>query len=231
MPRTSIPTVDQYWQALEQAQPKFSPDEQRAAVALYRELAKGQPVDAVQLGRALGVSPDEARGFLNRGSIKAQVHPDGEARVVGFGGLTVTPMHHRLEVDGRSLWTWCAWDTLFIPEILGSPARIGSPDPETGEVVRLVVTPREIESAEPPSAVVSFLLPGARDFDTTAANLMAKFCHFVFFFASRASGERWVNEHPGTFLYSLDEAFTLAQRLNARSFGVELARRGAGLVT
>jgi len=52
---------------------------------------------------------------------------------------------------------------------------------------------------------------------------MAKFCHFVFFFSSRQSGERWAAEHPDTFLYSLDDAFALAKRLNARNFGPELA--------
>lgn len=54
---------------------------------------------------------------------------------------------------------------------------------------------------------------------------MANFCHFVFFFTSRSSGERWMAKHPGTFLYSPDEAFALAKRLNARNFGPELARR------
>jgi hypothetical protein len=54
----------------------------------------------------------------------------------------------------------------------------------------LVVTPDQIASAEPPGAVVSFILPDAQVFDTTAANVMAKFCHFVFFFASRLSGEQ-----------------------------------------
>lgn len=227
MTRTNIPTVDQYGQALEQVLPEFSPDEQRGAVTLYRELAKGHPVDAAQLGRALGVTPAEARGFLNRDSMKVFVYPDDEGRVLGFGGLAVAPMHHRLEVDGRTLWTWCAWDALFMPERLGQRARIASRDPETGELVRLVVTPNEVEAAEPENAVVSFLLPDAQDFDTTAANVMAKFCHFVFFFASRASGERWVAKHPGTFLYSLDDAFALARRVNARSFGAELARRAS----
>jgi hypothetical protein len=90
------------------------------------------------------------------------------------------------------------------------------------------VTQREIESAEPGNAVVSFLLPDADDFvNSSAANVIwrAKFCHFVFFFASHASGERWVAKHPGTFLYSLDEAFALAKRANARNFGSELRRR------
>jgi len=56
---------------------------------------------------------------------------------------------------------------------------------------------------------------------------MTAFRHFVFFFASRSSGERWVAKHPGTFLYSLDDAFGLAKRFTARNFGPELALRRA----
>src|SRR6266852_7056511 len=209
MTRTNTPTVDEYWEALAKHLPTFSPEDQRVAVTLYRELAKGQPVDAAQLGRALGVAPAEARGFLNRDSIKAFVYPDDEGRVLGFGGLAAAPMHHRFEVDGRTLSTWCAWDSLFIPEILGRPARVTSPDPQSGDVVRLVVTPDRIESVEPDGAVVSFILPDAEVFGTSATNVMAKFCHFVFFFSSRSSGERWVANHPGTLLYSLDDAFAL----------------------
>jgi hypothetical protein len=76
---------------------------------------------------------------------------------------------------------------------------------------------------EPASVVVSFLQPDVGVFGTAAANVMAKFCHFVFFFDSRASGERWVAQHPGTFLYTFGEAFSLASRLNARNFGQVLA--------
>ncbi len=222
---TRIPTLDQYWEGLAPHVPLFSTEEQRAAVTLYRELAKGQAVEATQLGRALGVSPAEARALMARDSIRCLVYADGQGRVLGFGGLATAPMHHCFEADGRTLWTWCAWDSLFIPEILGKPARVTSPDPENGEVVRLFVLPDRIESADPEDAVVSFLLPDAQDLQSTAASVMAKFCHFVFFFASRSSGERWMAKHPGTFLFSLDEAFVLAKRLNARTFGSELARR------
>jgi alkylmercury lyase len=224
MAKTDIPALEHYWEALRIHLRPFPPDEQRAAVALYRELAKGRAVDAAQLAQALGVSPAEARTLLERDSIKAFVYPDDQGRVLGFGGLAAAPMHHRFEVGGRSLWTWCAWDSLFIPEILGQSARVTSADPESGDVVRLVVTPDQVASAEPPGAVVSFILPDAQVFGTSAANVMAKFCHFVFLFASRLSGERWAAKHPGTFLYSLDEAFSLAKRLNARTFGPELAR-------
>lgn len=220
------PSVDQYWAALDAALPGFSPEEQQVAVTLYRELAKGQPVDAERLGLALGRSAAEARALLERDSLKAFVYPDDQGRVLGFGGLTAARMHHQLELEGRTLWTWCAWDTLFMPEILGERGRITSPDPETDEAVRLSVTPEGIKSAEPRGAVVSFLLPDAHEF-VSAANLVKTFCHFIFFFASRASGERWVAKHPGTFLYSLDDAFGLAKRFNARNFGPELARRQA----
>jgi alkylmercury lyase len=92
------------------------------------------------------------------------VHADEQGHIIGFGGLAVAQMHHRFEVDGRTLWTWCAWDTLFIPEILGKPARVTSADPENGGLIRLLVSPYRIESAEPEDAVVSFLLPDTQDF-------------------------------------------------------------------
>lgn len=230
MKPSKIPRLNEYWKGLEACLPPFSREEQRIAVALYRELAKGQPVDGAQLGRVLGLPPAEGRALLERQPIKAFVYPDGQGRVIGFGGLSAAPMRHRFEVDGQTLWTWCAWDSLFIPEILGKPARVASPDPENGELVRLVVTPGRIESAEPTGAVVSFLLPDAHAFDASAANVMAKFCHFVFFFSSRSSGERWGAKHPGTFLYSLDEAFALAKLLNVRNFGQELARLASSAV-
>lgn len=219
------PPVDRYWAALDAALPGFTPEEQQVAVTLYRELAKGQPVDAAELGPALGRSASEVRALLERDSLKAFAYLDDRGRVSGFGGLATTRMRHHLELEGRTLWTWCAWDTLFVPEILGERARVTSPDPETGEAIRLTVTPQAIESAEPRHVVMSFLLPDHEL--VSAANLVKTFCHFIFFFGSRASGERWVAQHPGTFLYSLDDAFALAKRFTARKFGHELGRRRA----
>ncbi len=91
--------------------------------------------------------------------------------------------------------------------------------------MRLVVTPDRIASVVPDGVVVSFIQLEAETFRTSASNVMANFCNFVFFFSSRTSGERWIARHPGTFLYTLEEAFALAKRLNARNFGPELARR------
>src|SRR6516162_4480294 len=113
MVEPKVPSVDEYWRKLASFLPLFSPEEQRAAVALYRELAEGRPVHADQLGRALGVSLAESHALLQREAIKRFVYADDEGRVLGFGGLATAPMPHRFDVQGRTLWTWCAWDSLF----------------------------------------------------------------------------------------------------------------------
>jgi alkylmercury lyase len=221
------PSVDEYWRALEPHLQTFTPEEQRVAVSLYDELARGAPVDAAQLALALGVSTSESQRLLERDALKRFAYCDDRGRVIGFGGLATAPMHHAFEVDDRALWTWCAWDSLFIPEILGRSARVTSPDPETGKVVRLVVSPDRVESVDPNGVLISFVQPDAQAFEGSAANVMAQFCHFIYFFSSRSSGECWVSKHPGAFLYSLDEAFELAKRLNARNFRDELVRRAS----
>ena len=222
-----VPDIERYWGDLADALPVLTSEEQRAAVTLYRELAKGQPVGAEQLAAALSIPTAKAGELLQRPSIRAFIYPDERGRVLGFGGLAAAPMHHKFAVNGRALWTWCAWDSLFIPELLDTTAYVESPDPESGEVVRLEVGPRGVTAVEPETAMISFLMPDASEFDKSAANVMATFCNFVFFFASRKSGERWAAKHRGTFLYSLDEAVALARRLNAKVFGQALALRSS----
>ncbi len=118
-------------------------------------------------------------------------------------------------------------DTFEHPELLGGTAAIESRDPETDELVRLTVSATRIEAAEPKGIMVSMVRPQTWDV-TSAARIMASACHFIFFFASHTSGERWQAKHPETVLLSLDEAFALAKRSNAHLFGAELARRSTG---
>ncbi len=42
-----------------------------------------------------------------------------------YWGLAIAETKHRLEVDGRALYTWCAWDSLFLPEILQRTEPLG----------------------------------------------------------------------------------------------------------
>lgn len=221
--RTNAPPLEDYWATLARVLPAFSADQQRTALTLYRELAKGTRVTTERVASALGVTPEQVAAELAREPLRAFVYAD-QGQIVGFGGLAVRPMHHEFRVKSQTLWTWCAWDSLFIPAVLGERADVSSPDPETRERVRLTVSPIGIERVEPRDAVVSFLLPDAHDFDQSAENVMGQFCHSVFFFRSRASGERWQARHEGTFLYSINDAFELGLRLVRKQFGHELER-------
>lgn len=46
-------------------------------------------------------------------------------------------------------------DSLFIPTVLGDPADVSSPDPQTRELVRVTVSPTGIERVEPKDAVTT----------------------------------------------------------------------------
>ena len=124
----SAPSFDEIHEAMAAVFPELAGPEQQAGAALYRLVAGGEPVLPAALGEKLGWKPGEARRYLVEGDLRSQVEWDGPARnrVVGFGGLTTRHSRHSLLVDGRRLSTWCAWDGLCMPEILGVPATVES---------------------------------------------------------------------------------------------------------
>ena len=199
------------------AAPELDEEEQRIALATYRRLAEGSPAPAADIAECAASSPKRVEDLL---SSWPGVFLDRNRSVVGFWGLALARLvpTHRLEVEGRELFAWCAWDTLFIPGLLGAVARVESTCPTTGHTIWLTVSPEGIVEASHPSAVVSFLTPD-RDFD---AEVIQTFCHFVHLFASGEPGERWTADHPGTYLLTLEEAFELGRQVNALNFPSEL---------
>ncbi len=132
--------------------------------------------------------------------------------VIGYWGLTLHPTTHRFEVNGLTLYTWCAWDTLFLPAVLGAAARIESIRP----VGRNRITPgKGITKAGPRGVVMSFL---RCDPSRVREDVVSNFCHYVFFFGSAEVGRQWVSEHPQTFLLSLTDVFELARQKNAGQY-------------
>ncbi|MBA3374982.1 MAG: alkylmercury lyase [Actinobacteria bacterium] len=206
--------------AVAKATPDFDEEHQRIALELYRRLAEGSPALASEVAQGAGVAVERVEELLEAWP---GVFLDEDAGVIGFWGLTINKLSptHRLEVDGRELFAWCAWDTLFLTGILGASAPVESACPTTSETISLVVSPEGVVETSHPAAVVSFLVPD-RDFD---ADVIQSFCHFVHFFASREAGEAWTAEHPGTFLLSLGDAFELGRLVNALNFPSELGGR------
>jgi len=195
--------------------PAGTVDVQRFSVEMYRLLALGQPVDPAQLGRILDVSADAVLRRL--ADWPALVQRDPEGRVTGWGGLGLEPTPHRFEVAGRTLYTWCAWDALFIPEILGRSARVVSRCPQTGAIVQLELSPGGIPHASPPGLVVTFPPVDPR---ALRADVLGSFCCEVHFFSSADAGRAWAATRPGVVLVSVEEAWQLGRRKNAEQFNL-----------
>jgi hypothetical protein len=83
-----------------------------------------------------------------------------------------------------------------------------------------VVTLDGIESVEPNGVVVSFILPDAQIFGTSATNVMAKFCRFIFFFSSG----RPVNAGPSSIPAHFCNAHTFASFYRGDDLAIGVVR-------
>ena len=184
-------------------------DEAPLALALLDELAKGDPVGPAALATRARRSEGEVTDVVARWP---NVHFDDKGRVIAFSGLSLAPTPHRLEVAGRQLYTWCAWDTLFLPALLAQPASVASTCPVTGTEVRLSVGPAGVQSAEPASVRVSFPAPAS----TVTSDITATFCCHVHFLADQDAAAQWLSGNDGALTLSLEDAVELG-RLATRS--------------
>lgn len=224
MQEKTVNIVDQLWAAAVERLPALTPDEQRAGMALLAELSRGEPVTAARLAQAMAVEETQASQYLRDSGLSRLVHSDEQGSAFGFFGLSTLPTEHRFTVGGRELWTWCAADTLFLPELLGATASVESKDPVTGRAINLTVSPTSVESAEPNGVLVSLNSPEAWE-TTSALKLIVTACHYIHFFASAESGEEWTEGHTNTVLLPLDRAFVYVKRQNRRMFGTVLTDR------
>lgn len=192
--------------------PTLTREEQHIAVQIYQLLAKGAPITRRQLAGHLQLPLETISHALDHWW---GIHFDDKGRIIGFWGLTLQPTTHRLSIKGNVLYTWCAWDALFIPLILRATAQIESQCPVRKQPIQLTVTPGQVTTVAPDSAVLSFLTP---DSAAVIDNIVANFCHYIFFISSSEVGSQWVKDNPGTYIMSINDAFILGQRIVAMQY-------------
>lgn len=192
---------------------QLTADQQNISLQLYRTLAEGRPVSPARVAATLGLAEPAVRAILDGWP---GVYYDNAQRVVGYWGLALGEMDHRFELEGKILYTWCAWDSLFLPELIRMTAQVTSSCPVTGALIRLTVSLEGIQECHPAESVMSFLKPQAGRF---RQDMIQHFCHYVHFFSSPDVGAQWVAEHEGTFLLSLGQAQELARKKNRAQYG------------
>jgi alkylmercury lyase len=193
------------------ATPTLSEREQHLVLTLYRLLAAGRPVETSALAECAQIPVDAGRSALER---VPGVYTDDRQRVIGFWGVSIDPMPHRLIVNSQTLYAWCAWDTLFLPELLGATAEVESRCPTTGRRITLTVDRTRVRSQDPAETVLSFL---HRD-EPFDADTIRTFCHYVHFFANPDAAAAWTVDREGTFTLSLAEGSEIARLTNRARF-------------
>ncbi len=202
------------------ALPSLDEDQRRVGLAVYRLLADGRPATAgtvaAQLGDLVGtVAPVLA-------ALPTATVSDGA--VVAFLGLQRAEGRHALCFDDTALATWCAWDTLFLPALVGRAAVARSSCPVTGEEVVVGVDPAAgVTSVTPGDAVLSFLAHPT----PFGGDVVDGFCRFIHFFADPDAAEGWrtAAREPGggappeLTVLSLADGVALGARTNRLVFG------------
>ena len=211
-PGIGHPDIDSVAAIFIDAFPRLNADQRRLALTLYRLLARGAPVSAEKLAKESRLPVELALDSLARWP---GVFYDNGHAVIGFWGIAIQETTHHLEIAGGSAYAWCAWDALFIPGLLGMPARVTSTCVETGAAIELEISGNGIESRRAPGTMISFSVPAYADLKM---NVTASFCHFVRFLRDHGAGERWIARHDGTFLLSLDQASDLGNKVNRARF-------------
>lgn len=189
--------------------PSLTPEDQHLALRIFRALARGRPVDATRAWNS-SASNGELERLLSCFPSTMRQGDD----IVAFGGLSLAPTAHRFIVADTVLYTWCAWDGLFLPELLGTDALIESHCPLTGEAVQVSVDADGIRETNPDRVWVSMVncSIGTRD-------VLDAFCRHVNFQADPGKA----TSADGSLVLSIDDAFELGRRVNASLFGAALA--------
>ncbi len=201
----------------------LSADASELVRAGQRALAAGNPVAWEQLARVSGLPPESIRACLE--AYPGLARFDGLQRLVGLFGLSVQPTGFRVTSDLGTAFTWCAWDTLFIPRVIGRPMGVTSHCPVTGTPVALRVSADGIEAADPEGLLVSFLVSRQPD----ACGISGCCCPHVHFLAGAAAARQWRSSQPAGIILTLDEAWHLGRLyVSAMLAAPEPAPRGAG---
>ena len=185
---------------------QLNADEQLIARCLYQLLAKGRPVELETLSQHSSVTLSTIANVVDHWP---GVFTNDDGAVIGFWGLAIDPVStHQFIVENTTLYAWCAWDTLFMPALIGKTCRVLSKCKQTGDPIRLDVSPAGVEYASPKTIHLTFVLPGAAELNK---DIVANFCHVVHFFRDRTAADAWSREQEGLFVLDLEDSAAAAR--------------------
>lgn len=172
-----VAEIDSRWISPEMA------DVRSAGFALLLE--EGRPVPPIDVATASGVSEIAVEARLAEAVAEGRARLDDRGDLIGIAGLSVVPTRHRVDIDGRTRFTWCALDAIGILGALEADGTVTSIEPDTGD--RIVI---DFVGGVPAGAASMFVLRG---YD--GSNVVDEWCSQVNFFVDAAAAEAWAEAH------------------------------------
>jgi alkylmercury lyase len=176
--------------------------------AVLDRLADGMPATPGYLAERTGL---DAAGVSRRFAAAAAAGYEVTDQGIVGAALTLNPTRHEFTVRGRTLHTWCGFDALFLPLLLGEPARVRSACPVTAWAITLgVAVDGRVHDVDPVTTVVAVvgraMLNTCR---TTGPDSAA--CTQMPLLASSAAGRTWLAGRAGVAVVDLETAARIAR--------------------
>ena len=185
---------------------------QQQAMQLYRLLANGSAVSVEKLAKSIALSTKETEQLLLSWT---GVTFNENKMINGFWGVSTEKTTHRFQLDQGTLYTWCAWDLLFMPHIFHQTIQAETLCPITNQIIKLSISGNGIETVSPEHAMITFIKP---DLEALKANVTNSFCQYIFFVASENAGKEWQSKQKDGFLINMDQGFELGKNIIQQVF-------------
>jgi alkylmercury lyase len=165
---------------------------------IIQQVVRGKPVTKADLQVSLHLSLDELERRLAH---LPDTEFDQQDNILGWG-VTLLPTAHQFQLDGKALYTWCAFDTVLFPPSLKRSAQVQSSCTLTGHPITFVATPDGVvKDLTPAGSVMSLILPAER-----SECVRETFCYQSLFFRSEQAASTFLASHPEAILLSVEEA-------------------------
>ncbi len=165
---------------------------------IIQHVARGKPITKADLQISLHLSPDELEQRL---ADLPDTEFDHRGNIVGWG-VTLLPTSHQFQLDGKALYTWCAFDTVLFPPSLQRSAQVQSSCAQTRHRITFVATPEGVvKDLTPSGSVMSLIEPSER-----SECVRDIFCSQSLFFQSEQAASTFLSTHPEAMLLSIEEA-------------------------
>lgn len=129
----------------------------------FQAIAEGRMLPLSEASAQLGRSAGEIRGEIEALAQRGRVTLDETGTAIAAAaGLSLLPSRHVLILNGRRLFTWCAFDAVGIPAGLGAEARVVSRCMGCGAPVGVTISGGRLVEASPASLTVALVPPDDR---------------------------------------------------------------------